>query len=82
MNPLIPTMTVTAIFPAHLLSISERNDIGQKEMRHLFDLVVSNGGWENSMVRGKKLDFLKVANLTIHAVTGPMNKYVYSCIKL
>ena len=75
-------MAATASFPAHLLSMSERNGIGQKEMRHLFDLVVLNGGWENSMVRGKKLDFLKLANVTIHAVTGPMNKYVFSFIKL
>ena len=75
-------MTTTTSFPVHLLSISEGNDIGQKERRHLFDLVVSNGGWENGMVRGKKLDFLKMDNITIHAVTGLMNKYVYSFIKL
>ena len=69
-------MNSAVLFPAHLLSISQRNEIGQNEMKHLFALVESNGGWENNMARGKKLGFMKIANETIHAVTGPMNKCV------
>ena len=75
-------MNSAVLFPAHLLSISERNEIGQNEVKHLFALVESNGGWENNMARGEKLDFLKLANTTIHAVTGPMNKCVQSFIDL
>ena len=50
-------MNSAVIFPAHLLSISERNEIGQNEVKHLFALVESNGGWENNMARGKKLGY-------------------------
>ena len=63
-----------ASFLAHLLSIADRNHIGEKKIKSLFNLIVSNGGWEKSITRGKRLDFLKLANETLHAVTGLMNK--------
>ena len=43
-------------------------------MKRLFDLVLSNGGWDNSLIRGKNFDFLQLANDTIHGSTGPMNE--------
>ena len=42
-------------------------------MKCLFDLVVSNGGWENSLICGKKLDFLHLANNTFHRPIGPIH---------
>ena len=66
-------MTSATVFPAHLLSINSRNDTGEKEVKALFDMIESNGGWENTMGRGEKLPFLKTVNETIHTVTGSMN---------
>ena len=66
-------MNATTSFSVHLLSIVTRNDTGEKEIKSIFDLIVSNGGWKNSMIRGKKVVFLKLTNTTNHAVTGPLN---------
>ena len=66
-------MSSLASFPAHLLCINHKNPVGEKKMKCLFDLVVSNGGWENNVICGKKLDLLHLAYDTIHGPTGPMN---------
>ena len=66
-------MSTLASFPAHLLCINNKNTVGEKEMKCLFDHVVSNVGWENSLIHGKKLNLVRLANNTIHGPTGPMN---------
>ena len=66
-------MSPMASFPSYLLCINNRYSAGETQIKCLFGLIVSNGGWEKSMVCGKKLDFLRLANFTIHGPIGQMN---------
>ena len=66
-------MSFMAFFSGNLLCVNNRNSVGEKETKCLIDLVVSIGCWENSMVREKKLDLLRLVSDTIHGSTGQIN---------